>query len=449
MKKQSFWMTSVHNHIKVCVALCVWLGADVATATEVTDLMSVYQQALGNDSVFRSAAAGREAALEVMPQSRAGLMPTVMLGADRSLVHQMETFPEHYAINDWSLSLVQPLFRWDRWLSFKESDTKVAQADRNFQSATQNLLLRVTSAYFDFLAAEDNVRVATAETSAMTRQLVVAKERLLVGAAILTEQHEAQSRLDFAQAQEIAAENELENKREALREITGSLPDQLAALRDDVSFPAPTPPDVEKWVASARADNPNLQVARLQVQVADSERQKARAGHFPTVDLVLTHSYQDNQDREMKWLGGYPSDANIAMVQVKLPLFMGGQVVSAERQAVAGVEQARDDLDTAERQVVRGTRDAFRMVNSSLARVTAYSQALVSAKSMLDTTVEGREVGVRTMVDVLNAERDYFQAQRDLSAARHDYILASFQLKGMNGSLSPADLVAVNQWLVR
>ena len=151
----------------------------------------------------------------------------------------------------------------------------------------------------------------------------------------------------------------------------------------------------------------------------------------------------------MKWLGGYPSDANIAMVQVKLPLFMGGQVVSAERQAVAGVEQARDDLDTAERQVVRGTRDAFRMVNSSLARVTAYSQALVSAKSMLDTTVEGREVGVRTMVDVLNAERDYFQAQRDLSAARHDYILASFQLKGMNGSLSPADLVAVNQWLVR
>ncbi len=448
MKKQSFRMKSVSSHIKVCVALCVWLGVDVSATAEVSDLVSVYQQALGSDPVFRSATAGRDAALEALPQSRAGLMPAVVLSADRSLVQQLKSYPEHYAINSWSLNLVQPLFRWDRWLSFKEADSKVAQADRGFQAATQGLLLRVTTAYFDVLAAEDSLRVATAETSAMNRQLVVAKERLTVGAAILTEQHEAQSRLDFAEAREIAAQNDLENRREALREIAGTLPERLAPLREDVSFPGPNPADPEKWVASARDNNPTLQVARLQVQVAEAERKKAFSGHLPTVDLVLSRSYRDNQ-ADAYWLGGYVSDANIAMIQMKLPIFLGGQVSSAERQAVAGVDQARDDLETAERQTVRGTRNAYRTVNSSLAQVKAYSQALISAKSMLNTTVEGREVGMRTMVDVLNAERDYFQAERNLSTARHDYVLSSFQLKSMNGSLSPADLASVNQWLAR
>ncbi len=441
MKKQFFWRV----YHTICAALCVW---PCLVAAEVTDLVSVYQQALGNDSVFRSAAAVREASLEVIPQTRAALLPALVLGADRSLVDQLKSYPQRYTVNDWNLSLVQPLFRWDRWLSFKQADTKAAQVERNFQAAAQWLLLRVTSAYFDVLAAEDTLRVAAAETSAMNRQLAVAKERLKVGAAILTEEHEAQSRLDFAQAQEIAAQNDHENRREVLREIAGILPEHLAALQEDVSFPPPNPPDPEQWVASSRDNNPSLQVARLQVQVAESEVKKATAGHMPTVDLVLSHSYQYNHGSQ-QWFGGYASDANTAMVQMKLPLFLGGQVASGERQAAAGLEQAHDDLDTADRRVVRETRNAFRTVNSSLAQVKAYRQALVSAKSMLDTTMEGWQVGFRTMVDVLNAQRDYFQAQRDWSTARHNYVLGSFQLKSMNGSLSPADLAAVNQWLVR
>ncbi|CAK0754407.1 outer membrane protein [Gammaproteobacteria bacterium] len=445
--KKRFWRLSVTNSAKMCIPFCMWLGGTMAVAGQVADLESIYQQALNSDSVLRSATAGRNIANEVGPQSRAALLPAIMLGADHALVQQRKTFPENYSISGWNLSLVQPLFRWDRWLSLKQADVKMTQAERRFQSATQGLLLRVTSAYFDLLAAEENVRFAAAETKAMARQLVVAKERLAVGAAILTEQHEAQSGLDFAQAQEIAVQNELENRREALREIIGTLPEPLAGLRDNITFPKPDPSDPEKWVASARDNNPNLQVARLQVQVAEADHKKAKAGHLPTVDFVLSHTYEDNR-ASASWLG-VERETDVAMVQMKIPLFMGGQVTSAERQAVAGVEQARDDLDTADRQVVRGTRDAFRMVESSLAQIKAYGQALVSAKSMMDTTTEGREVGVRTMVDVLNAERDYFRAQRNLSSARHGYILSSFQLKSMDGSLSPADLAAVNQWLVR
>jgi len=423
----------------------MWLGGTLIAAAQGADLVSVYQQALNNDSVLRSAAAGRDAAKEVGPQSRAALLPAIMLGADRSFVQQRKTFPENYPIGGWNLSLVQPLFRWDRWLSLKQADAKIAQSEWSFQAATQSLLLRVASAYFDLLAAEENVHFAAAETKAMARQLAVAKERLAVGAAILTEQHEAQTGFDFSQAQEIAVQNELENRREALREIVGTLSEPLAALRDNIQFPQPDPSDPEKWITSVRDHNPTLQMARLQVQIAEGDHKKAKAGHLPSVDLVLSHTYEDNQ-ASMNWFGR-ERDTDVAMLKMTLPLFLGGQVTSAERQAVAGTEQARNDLDTADRQIVRGTRDAFRAVGSSLAQIKAYSQALVSAKSTLNTTVEGREVAVRTMVDVLNAERDYYRAQRNLSSARHNYILSSFKLKSMNGSLSPADLAAVNQWL--
>jgi len=435
-------------HVKMCGVFYIWLGGSVMNTTVLaSDLMSVYQAALKNDAILRSAAAGREAAKEVVPQSRAALLPAIMLGTDYSLVNQKKTYPENYSISGWSLNLVQPLFRWDRWLSLKQADAKIIQSERRFQSATQDLLLRVASAYFNLLVAEENMRFAEAETKAMARQLMVAKERLAVGAAILTERHEAQSGLDFAQAQEIAIQNERENRREALREIIGTLPDKLAELGNNVTFPQPDPPDAEKWVSSARESNPNVQIARLQVQIAEEEHNKAKAGHLPTVDLILSHAYEDNQ-ASPRWLG-VERETDVAMVQVKLPLYLGGQISSAERQTIAGLAQARDDLDTAERQVTRGTRDAFRAVQSSLAQIKAYGQALVSAKSTLDTTLEGREVAVRTMVDVLNAERDYYRAQRNLSSARHGYILSSFQLKSMDGSLAPADLGAINQWLVK
>ncbi|CAK0748813.1 outer membrane protein [Gammaproteobacteria bacterium] len=441
-----FWRVPAKKCFKVSVAFGVLLGSTISVTAQGADLVSVYQQALNNDSVLRSATAGRDAAKEVVPQSRAALLPAIMLESDHSRVQQKKTFPEDYSINGWSLSLVQPLFRWDRWLTLKQADAKNIQAERRFQAATQGLLLRVTSAYFDLLAAEENVRFSAAETKAMARQLAVAKERLAVGAAILTEQHEAQTGFDFAQAQEIAVQNELENRREALREIVGTLPESLATLQNNITFPQPNPSDPEKWIASARDNNPDLQVARLQVQIAEQDHKKAKAGHLPSVDLVLSHTSEDNQSKF--WLGA-ERETDVVMLKMTLPLFLGGQVTSAERQAVAGIEQTRDDLDSADRQIVRGIRDAFRMVQTSLAQIKAYSQALVSAKSTLDTTNEGREVAVRTMVDVLNAEKDYYRAQRNLSSARYGYILSSFKLKSLDGSLAPADLAAVNQWLVR
>jgi outer membrane protein len=266
-----------------------------------------------------------------------------------------------------------------------------------------------------------------------------------VGTATITDTHEAQSRYDLGNASEIAALNDLELKQWALQKIIGTLPQSLAALATSMPLQGPEPGDMAQWVEAAQQNNLQVQIQRAAVEIANQEVARNRAGHHPTLDLVA--SYSDTGATGSNLGVGNDTKAGAIGLQLNLPLYQGGAISSRVREAVANQEKARQDLEQTVRQTALSTREAYFGVTSGIAQVKALEQALISSQSSLDSTKLGLEVGVRTNVDVLNAQQQLFSAKRDLYKARYSYLLSRLKLKSAAGSLSEDDLQQVNQWL--
>ncbi|MEX5745293.1 TolC family outer membrane protein [Massilia sp. X63] len=429
------------------------------------DLIQVYQQALANDAAFASARASAAAGRERITQGRAGLLPTVGITGS-SIKNDSENSPWNEGVSvtdpttgltrtvlgggsnvrttEYTIGLTQPLFRWDRWQTYQQSKLQQAISEAQFAQAQQDLITRVAQAYFDVLAAQDKLESTRAQKTAVTEQLASAKRNFEVGTQTITDTHEAQAAYDLVIAQEFAAVNDLDNKRNTLQAIIGTAPSSLAPLKPGITLAAPMPANVDPWVSSAENQNYGVTVSQLQVELAKRDISRNRAGHYPTLDLVANHTRRD--------IGGQLTNSGVNKnngigVQFAVPIFNGFGVTSRVREAIALEDKARNDLESTRRQAALQARQAYLGVNSGMAQVKALEAAEVSSQSALESNKLGYQVGVRINIDVLNAQRQLYQTRTDLSRARYDTILNGLRLKAASGSLRESDLAAVNNLL--
>ncbi len=418
-----------------------------------TDLLQMYQEALTQDPTLQSAKSAQIAGQEALPQGRALLLPSVNLSAN-SQYNDIDTqfrsasvfasARRKYNSNGYNVNLTQPLYRPINFAQYEQAKFSVEQSDALYAAAQQDLIIRVSQAYFDVLLSQYNVTLSQAQKEAISEQLAQAKRTFEVGTTTITDTHEAQARFDLTVAQEIAAQNDLEIRQNALLQIIGRLPGDLVAVRGDVPLVAPDPSSMDAWVEKALAKNAEVVIARAALEIATEEVKKARGGHLPTVDLFATYGENGVGGGTA---GGSAQTSRVIGVQLSLPLFQGGATSSKVRQAVANRERARQDLEVTQRRIAQTARQAYLGVTSGIAQVKALQQAVISNQSSFDSTKLGLEVGVRTSVDLLNARQQVFSARRDLAQALYNYILSRLRLSAAGGVLTVADVQQVNDWL--
>lgn len=429
--------------------VCLLGGLILASGAGAVDLVEVYQLAAENDPQLKAAEAGRMAELEAKPQARALLLPNISANANTTDNWQKrqnsQFFPsaeENFNSHGYTLSITQPIYHHDYLVGLRQADAQIAKAEADYLAARQDLILRASESYFNVLAAIDALEFARAEKSAVSRQLEQAKQRFEVGLIAITDVHEAQARHDLTVSQEIVAENQLANSREALREVTGQYHIEIAGVADTMPLIKPDPENVEQWLLKAGEYNASLAAARATMDSAREEINRQRAGHYPTLDIVAR---RDNSVSNSST--GSDTDTRSLSLQLNVPLYQGGLVSSKKRAAEYQHDQARYTLEQTRRSVDRQTRDAYLGVIAGIAQVLALKQAVVSNEKALEATDAGFEVGTRTIVDVLVSQQELFRARRDFARSRYDYILNSLRLKQAAGILSPTDVQAIKGWL--
>ncbi|AMP08619.1 type I secretion outer membrane, TolC family protein [Collimonas arenae] len=427
------------------ITLIASLIATALTAAnaQAIDLMQTYQLALANDPVYTSARYALNANNEASVQGRAALLPSVGFGGNYSKSGQSwKTITNNY-----SLQLTQPLFRPAYWQQYQESKLSVAAGEVQFAQAQQDLILRVSQAYFDILTAQDVLASLQAQKSAIAEQLASAKRNFEVGTATITDTNEAQASHDLVIAQEIAASNNLEVARNALQQIIGKAPAPLATLRPGVKLSAPEPAAIEAWVTSAEQQNFGVLGQEITLDIAKRDIKKSRAGHLPTLDLVVSRAHSDVSGSDIPFYN-ISQMTNSIGVQWNIPLYSGGAVNSSVRQAVALEDKARSDLENARRTAILNAKQAYLGVSNGLAQVKAYEAAEISSQSSLDSNRLGYQVGVRINIDVLNAQQQLYSTRRDLAKARYDTLMNGLKLKSAAGALKEEDLQQINALLV-
>jgi outer membrane protein len=418
----------------------------LAPTAHATNLTDVYRDALAYDAQFAAARAAYEAGKEKAVQGRAGLLPNVNLGANvryNSVDSSLPGGDADYDSNGLTLTGVQPIFRKQNSVLYAQAKEQVKIAEMQLKVAEQELILRVAQAYFDVLESQDNIAFITSQKASITEQLAAAKRNFEVGTATITDTHEAQARFDLAVAQEIAEENSLNIRLRALEKLIGKPAGTLDSLVDTTLLRAEAG-TLDEWAARAADGNLQAEIQRIAKTIADQEVERNRAGHYPTLDAVAGYTINNNQN-----FGTQQVDTRTASigVELNLPIYQGGLTSSRVREAVANQEKARQDLEFATREAGLQARQAWLNVNSGVARVRALEQALISTQAQLDSTKLGLDVGVRTNLDVLDAEQQVLSARRDLAGARYAYLLSALSLKAAVGTLSPADLAELDQHL--
>jgi outer membrane protein len=436
----------------------VWLLATPLLASPLwaADLLQIYREAQDNDATFAAARSTLEAGRERTPQARAGLLPTLSLSGN-SLWNQNDLYLRNGTLpptldpnprfnsNGYTLALTQPLFRWQNWVAYDQSKFQVAQAEANFVQAGQDLILRVAQAYFDVLYASESLKAVQANKKSIEQQLESAKRNFEVGTSTIVDSQEAQARFDLATAQEIAAESDLEVRQRTLQAIIGKEPGPLAPFRRGAELTPPQPADMKQWAAAAEKDNISVQIQMAAVEIATREVDRQRAGHYPTIDLVANKG----QSTALASTVGGQLETNFQNVgvQLNLPIFLGGAVVSRQSEASANRAAAESTLEQARRNAALLARQQYLGATNGLAQVRALKAALISSQSSLESNRLGFEVGVRINIDVLNADNQVFVTRRDLAKAVVDTLMSQLKLKAAVGTLSEDDVAAANALL--
>ncbi|WP_298634649.1 TolC family outer membrane protein [uncultured Thiobacillus sp.] len=418
----------------------------LAPAAHAANLSDVFRDAQAYDAQYAAARAAWQAGQEKAAQGRAGLLPNVNLGGNlryNNVDSSLTGGDADFASNGLSVNAAQPLYRRQNQVLYEQSKGQVKIAGMQFQVAEQDLILRVAQAYFDVLQSQDNIDFINAQKAAITEQLAAAKRNFEVGTATITDTHEAQARYDLAVAQEIAEQNNLNIRLRTLEKLVGKPAGALDALIEPAQLKAESG-NIDDWAARAADSNLQAEIQRIAKAIADQEVERNRAGHYPTLDAVAGYTVNNNQN-----FGTTQVDTRIASIglELNLPIYQGGLTSSRVREAVANQEKARQDLENATREASLQARQAWLNVSSGVARVQALEQALTSSKAQLESTKLGLQVGVRTNLDVLNAEQQVLSARRDLAGARYAYLLSGLSLKAAVGSLGPADLAEIDRHL--
>lgn len=438
---------------KTITALFIGLACAASSSlANAEDLLSVYQQAQANDPVVLGAHAQYLATKEGIDQARATLLPQLSGSASYSdgesegfndFGQVVTTETENFT---YGASLSMELYRHSTWLRLDNAKKLAHQSDISYQVAKQDLIVRVTEAYFNVLSAKDDLEFSIAEKAAIERQLEQTKQRFSVGLTAITDVHEAQAQYDNAVTDEIRAENNVFNAEEALRVITNIYPRDLNILNTErFGTSRPSPDSANEWQQTAEAKNLDLIAQKINVDIAKENINIAKSGHYPSLDLNGSFS---SSDSDVNGANLPTFDSHSIGVTLTVPIYSGGSISSSVRQAQSNYVVASQNLEQSHRNVVRNTRNAYNTVIAAVSAIKSLEQAVVSAESALKATEAGFEVGTRTIVDVLNSTRNLYNAKRNLSSTRYTYIQNVLALKRAGGTITEQDLKDINQGLM-
>ena len=422
------------------------LVAVIAPSVQAQSLVDLYAAARDYDATFQSAKFNADATAFRAEQAKAGILPSASLtaNANRTNTEAVSKVEQTYGSQTVTLGASQPLYRPGNWATYEQGKKQVELAQMQLNAAEQDLIVRVTQAYFDVLAATDTLTYLKSLKTATSEQLASAKRNFEVGTSTITDSREAQARFDLVTAQELAADNDLRVKFLTLDTLVGRPNTKPQPLALPAMLPTLPMNDMEQWVVQGQDNHPTIQQAKVALEVARLETQKARAGHKPTVDLVGSYSMINNNGTF--GAGSADSRVNNAAIGVSfnLPLFAGFSVQNRVRETVSLEEKAKSDLDIAQRGVALGTRSAFLGVISGAAQVKAFEAAEASTQSALDANKLGYQVGVRINIDVLNSQSQLFDTKAKLAKARYDVLVAGLRLRQASGTLKADDLQSIN-----
>lgn len=452
------------------LALVLALGAGSGMA-HADDLIQIYGEARASDPQLAGAEANHLAIDENVDQARSALLPQIGASFSYDRSHGNSGGPQFVTNEDGTQSLInvvsssrdygrtlsgrldQSILDLSKWTALKSARATAKAGSADYEAAQQDLLIRVATAYFDVLTAEDALKFAQANEQALNRQMEQAQQRFEVGLSAITDVNDAKAQHDTAVANVITAQNTLDDNREALRQLTNNEPGNLKQLRDQLPMDKPNPEDPEQWVAVAIEQNPMLSSYAFQLEAANANIQTARSAHLPTIGGQILYSkapsWSDNSASSFndafhtnseRWSTTYGLTLNV-------PIFAGGYTQSRVRQSVYNRDAAREQYELQKRLIERSTRNGYRAVIAGASQVEATRQAVISAQSSLDATQAGYEVGTRTIVDVLISQQQLLSAQSSYSQARHAFVLNGLRLKQSAGIIEVKDLEAVNALL--
>lgn len=439
--------------MRLLAAACACVALAAPNAARAVDLLQSYQAALEQDASYAASRAVAEAEREALPQARSQLLPNISINGYRYKTDLQSSVPGplgpvsnqiDYTSSDTTLGIKQPLFRKYQWAAYGQAKARVQAANTALDKDRQELGVRVAGAYLDALLAQDQLSLLQAQKAAYAGQLAAAKRAFQAGAGTRTDIDDAQARFDMTAAQELEASQNIEITLRTLESIINQPVTSLAALdpaRLDLAPPAPA--KLEDWIARGEAANPELASLKAQSEAARQEVEKARAGHYPTVDLYAQRARSQSQTVttvNSRYL------SNQFGIQFSIPLYAGGYVDSSMRQARANVEKVTQQHEATRRNLGVQIRREFEGVTQGVAKVRALEQALRSTEQALYSTQKGIQAGTRSQIDLLNAQQQKVNAMRDLAQGRYLYVMARIRLLGLTGALNEDEIRQLNRW---
>jgi outer membrane protein len=436
--------------------LSLLVGLSLSTSALADDLYQVYQQALAKDPTINRAEAERDAAFQGIKISRSALLPQISStisysDATREFLQQDTLGNLAILSNDAEtlgieLNLDLSIYDHRNWVALSRAEKVAHQSDGSFAVSKQDLIVRTVQAYLSILRALDNLEFVQTEKRAIARQLEQTKQRFEVGLTAITDVHEAQANFDNTVASEIIAENEVELRREQLREITGKYHDGISVLNTERFSPTlPQPELVDNWLTMADEKNLDLLVRKLAQDIAKQDIESARSGHLPTLGFRASAG-RNNQD--LNSINLPITDTRSLGLQLSIPIYEGGGTSARTSQARYNYVAASENLELTHRSIVRLVRSSYNDVVASMSTIRALQQSVISAESALKATEAGFDVGTRTIVDVLDSTRNLYDAKRNLADARYTYIASVVNLKRAGGNLSEEDVIDINKGLI-
>ncbi|HWI78625.1 MAG TPA: TolC family outer membrane protein [Ramlibacter sp.] len=423
------------------------LATAFAAPARADSLLQLYEAARAYDATWQSAKAQYDANLYRAEQAKAGILPSANLAAGVTRSSFENTAPaadRALGSQTGTISAVQPLYRPANFATWEQGKRQVELAQAQLTAAAQDLIIRVSQAYFDVLGAQDTLSFVRAQKTAVNEQLAFAKRNFEVGTSTITDTREAQARYDLVIAQEIAAENDLRVKKLALDSLVGRpdvTPDPVSVTP---GVPAPPAGDINMWVQQGEENSPSIQQAKTSLEIAQLETEKAKAGHKPTLDLTASYNVTRSPNGTTTAIGATRTNTGTVGLSFNLPLFAGFATQNRVRETLSLEEKAQADLEATRRNVAQAVRTAYFGVVSGQSQVTALEAAEASSQSALEANRLGYQVGVRINIDVLNSQSQLFQTKRDLAQARYNVLLGRLKLRQANGTLLPDDLTRLN-----
>jgi len=428
----------------------------IQSVAQADGLMQIYEKAVIHDARFAAAKGSYAAGVEKFPQGAALLLPSLSargssVKSDGDIHYDgttsFQSGDRRYDDNEVRVTLTQPIYNYQSFATFQQGSAQRKIAEAQFTAAKQDLIVRTAQAYLDLLAAQRVLAAASAHFEATNAQLAQAKAKLSVGAGSRLDLADAKARASLAHQQRISAEHDVLNKQQALQRIIGSAPGELNQLSDTFPLIPPAPDNANAWVTIAEQDSPQLLALRESVTASEKEVQKARGGHHPTVNLEAQYLSGDSSGSVYT---SAASDTRVKSygIHVELPIYQGGMVNSRVREAIGQLEKAQGEFDDARREIQAQVVQNYNGVVMGIQQVHALEQALLSSEEAAKGSRIGREVGTRSFVEVLDAERQVYEVTRELTKAKHEYFMSWLKLRAAAGQLSEENLARVDRYLV-